>query len=143
VGARSPEPVSPARTYALPAGTVLVPIPGSGASLRRRGFNPAAELAAGLGGCLQLPVRRAVLRRLREGQRQAFSGRLARRVATQGLFDCAALAPGTAVGLVDDVMTTGSTVNAAARALLQAGATEVTVLVAARTPWKDFGGPQD
>ncbi len=45
--------------------------------------------------------------------------------------------PGCIVGLVDDVMTTGSTVDAAARALLQAGATEVTVLVAARTPLPD------
>lgn len=122
------------RVYALTAGTILVPIPSSNASLRRRGFNPAAELAASLGSCLQLPVRRGILRRRREGRRQAFSGRLARQQAVQGLFDCVAPIGGVPVGLVDDVMTTGSTVNAAARALLQAGAADVTVLVAARTP---------
>ena len=123
-------------TYALKAGTILVPIPSSNASLRHRGFNPAAELAASLGAYLQLPVRRGVLRRLREGPRQAFSSRLARRQGAQGLFDCTVPIDGLPVGLVDDVMTTGSTVNAAARALLRAGASEVTVLVAARAPMR-------
>lgn len=123
--------------YALTAGTILVPIPSSNASLRRRGFNPAAELAASLGSCLQLPVRRGILRRRREGRRQTFSGRLARQQAVRGLFDCVAPIRGVPVGLVDDVMTTGSTVNAAARALLQAGAADVTVLVAARAPSRE------
>lgn len=121
-------------TYALRAGTILVPIPSSRQSLRQRGFNPAAELAASLGVCLHLPVRRGVLRRLREGPRQAFSSRQARRAGAEGLFECVRPLPGCPVGLVDDVMTTGSTVNAAAQALLSAGASEVTVLVAARTP---------
>ncbi|GAB3071870.1 phosphoribosyltransferase family protein [Bordetella muralis] len=124
-------------SYALKANTVLIPIPSSGASLRRRGFNPAAELAASLGACLQLPVRRGVLRRLREGPRQAFSGRLARQRGAQGLFACIAPVQGLSIGLVDDVMTTGSTVNAAAHALLHAGAADVAVLVAARTPVRD------
>ena len=114
--------------------TILVPIPSSDASLRRRGFNPAGELAASLGGCLQLPVRRGVLRRVREGPRQAFSRREERMQRAVGLFECVAPIVGRPVGLVDDVMTTGSTVNAATHALLRAGAAEVTVLVAARTP---------
>ena len=117
--------------------TVLTPIPSSQASLRRRGFNPAAELAASLGAQLHLPLRRGVLQRVREGPRQAAGNRRARRQGAQGLFHCIRPMPGCIVGLVDDVMTTGSTVDAAARALLQAGATEVTVLVAARTPLPD------
>lgn len=132
-----PEQGDGSGSYALKASTVLIPIPSSGASLRRRGFNPAAELAASLGASLQLPVRRGVLRRLREGPRQAYSGRLARQRGAQGLFACIAPVQGLSIGLVDDVMTTGSTVNAAAHALLQAGATDVTVLVAARTPVRD------
>ncbi|MBV7482851.1 ComF family protein [Bordetella sp. BOR01] len=114
--------------------TLLIPIPSSQASLRRRGFNPAAELAAGLAAALRLPLRRGVLQRVREGPRQAAGNRQARRQGAQGLFHCGQPVPGCRVGLVDDVMTTGSTVDAAARALLQAGAAEVTVLVAARTP---------
>jgi len=121
----------------LQAGTILVPIPASTVSLRRRGFNPAAELAASLGACLQLPVRRGVLRRLREGARQASRSRMARQTGVQGLFDCVGPVQGRSIGLVDDVMTTGNTVNAATHALLRAGASDVTVLVAARTPVRD------
>ncbi|MBO1112302.1 double zinc ribbon domain-containing protein [Bordetella petrii] len=117
--------------------TVLVPIPSSQASLRRRGFNPAAELAASLAGQLRLPLRRGALRRLREGPRQAAGNRRARRQGAHGLFHCGQPWHGRPVGLVDDVMTTGSTVDAAARALLRAGAADVTVLVAARTPIRD------
>lgn len=135
-----PEQREGSGSYALKASTVLIPIPSSGASLRRRGFNPAAELAASLGDYLQLPVRRGVLRRLREGPRQAHSGRLARQRGAQGLFACIAPVHGLSIGLVDDVMTTGSTVNAAAHALLHAGAADVTVLVAARTPVRDRHG---
>lgn len=120
--------------YLLKANTILVPIPASDASLRRRGFNPAAELAASLGGRLQLPVWRGALRRVREGPRQAWSNRVTRQRAAEGLFECTVSLNGLSVGLVDDVMTTGSTVNAATAALLRAGAVEVTILVAARTP---------
>lgn len=127
-------------TPVSPAATLLVPIPSSDASLRRRGFNPAAELAASLAARLHLPVQRGVLRRLREGPRQAFSNRLTRLRAAEGLFECTVSVRGRAVGLVDDVMTTGSTVNEAARALLQAGAAQVTVLVAARTPVRQRPG---
>jgi len=118
----------------LKAGTLLVPIPSSDASLRKRGFNPAAELARGLGAFLGHPVRRDILRRVREGARQATRHRVARLHAAQGLFVCERVLTGVPIALVDDVMTTGSTVNAAAQALLRAGASDVTVLVAARTP---------
>ena len=121
----------------LPADMVLAPIPASQASLRRRGFNPAAELAAGLSARLHRPLRRGLLRRVREGARQASGNRAARRLGAQGVFACTRPLHEQCVGLVDDVMTTGSTVDAAARALLQAGASDVIVLVAARTPWRD------
>lgn len=118
-----------------PAVQALVPIPASRASLRRRGFNPASELAAALGAQARLPVLRTALSRRREdGRRQASLGRRQRESAVQGLYACRRSLSGLHVGLVDDVMTTGSTVDAAARALLQAGAVRVTVLVAARTP---------
>jgi len=125
----------------LDPATLLVPIPSSQASLRRRGFNPAAELAGSLGARLCLPVRRGALRRLREGPRQAAGNRRARRQGAQGLFECVVALQGRPVGLVDDVMTTGSTVDAAARALLRAGASQVTVLVAARTPERGPAAP--
>ncbi|MFD4835914.1 ComF family protein [Achromobacter sp. NPDC058515] len=118
----------------LPADVLLVPIPASRASLRQRGMNPAAEIARSLAAELNLPAPRHVLARRRETPRQATLGRRARQRGAAGLFLCAGRVQGRHVAVVDDVMTTCSTANAAAVALLAAGAASVTVLVAARTP---------
>lgn len=117
-----------------PESLLLVPVPSSRASLRRRGMNPAAEIARGLAARLGWPLLRGALRRRRETPRQTALGRRARLSGARGVFHCARDLSGRHVGLVDDVMTTGSTADAAARALLAAGAVSVTVLVAARTP---------
>ncbi|WP_296555287.1 phosphoribosyltransferase family protein [Pigmentiphaga sp.] len=114
--------------------TVLVPIPASFASLRRRGFNPAAEIARALGRDLALPIRHDLLRRCREQAKQSSLGRLGRRAAVRGLYACSPQAGGLRIGLVDDVMTTGSTLHAAAAALRMAGAASVVALAVARTP---------
>lgn len=118
----------------LPDGVVLVPVPASRASLRQRGMNPAGEIARSLAAELKLPLVRNALRRRRETPRQTSLGRRARRQGAAGLFDGSPLVRGLPVALVDDVMTTGSTVQAAAHALMAAGAASVTVLVVARTP---------
>lgn len=118
----------------LPAAILLVPVPASRASLRQRGMNPAAEIARGLAAELALPAPSHALARRRETPRQATLGRGARQRGAAGLFLCTGRVRGRHVAVVDDVMTTGSTVNAAAHALLKAGAASVTVLVAARTP---------
>lgn len=118
----------------LPDGALLVAIPASRASLRRRGMNPAAEISRSLAAELGLPLARGLLRRRRETSRQTAQGRRARRLGAQNLFYCAGEVRGRHLVVVDDVMTTGSTANAAAAALLAAGAADVTVLVAARTP---------
>ncbi len=126
----------------LPAGTVLVPIPASFASLRRRGFNPAAEIARALGRDLALPVRHDLLRRRREQPKQSGLGRQDRRRSAQGLYAGAPPARGLAIGLVDDVMTTGSTMHAAAAALRMAGAASVVALAVARTPGQFPASPR-
>ncbi|WP_019937163.1 ComF family protein [Bordetella sp. FB-8] len=114
---------------------VVVPVPASRASLRQRGFNPAGELARGVALRLQLRLLRGVLRRRHEGvARQASLARPDREAAALDAYVCAQRLDGLRVALVDDVMTTGSTADAAARALLAAGAASVTVWVAARTP---------
>ncbi|MFY4261202.1 ComF family protein [Achromobacter xylosoxidans] len=113
---------------------LLVAVPSSRASLRRRGMNPAAEIARSLAAQLGWPLLRAALRRRRETPRQTALGRQARLAGARGVFHCPHDLRGRHVGLVDDVMTTASTADAAARALLAAGAASVTVLVAARTP---------
>lgn len=122
-----------ARDGPLPAGTLLLPVPAGRASLRRRGMNPAAEIARGLAAELALPLARGVLLRRREAPPQTGQGQQARRAGAVGVYSCAGGVEGRHVAVVDDVMTTGSTADAAAGALLAAGAEGVTVLVAART----------
>ena len=112
----------------LPADAVLAAVPASRASLRRRGMNPAMEIARSLATALDLPLRPGALLRLRETPRQR-----ERRAALAGVFRGQGVR-GRHVALVDDVMTTGSTAEAAAQALLAAGALSVIVLAVARTP---------
>jgi ComF family protein len=113
----------------------LVPVPASRASLRQRGFNPAGELARALARRMETRLLRGALRRRHETDaRQASLSRPEREAAALDLYVCTRPLAGLHIALVDDVMTTGSTADAAARALLAAGAVEVSVWVAARTP---------
>lgn len=118
----------------LPVGSLLVPVPAGRASLRLRGMNPAGEIARSLAAQLALPLARGALRRRRETPRQTSLGRRARQQGATDLFLASSRVLGRHVAVVDDVMTTGSTAQAAASALLAAGAASVTILVAARTP---------
>ncbi|MCI5779518.1 MAG: ComF family protein [Lentisphaeria bacterium] len=113
---------------------VLVPVPLNWRRLWFRGYNQAALLAKIAGGELGLPVVSA-LRRVGRRPKQATLGRRERHFL-RGLFRCPRpeLIRGRRVMLVDDVFTTGATLGAVGKVLLEAGALEVTVLVAARTP---------
>lgn len=113
----------------------VVPVPLSAARLRERGFNQAALLARAWAGGQCQP---RWLLRLRDTPAQAGLDRRARLRNLQGAL---ALEPaqaqrvqGQRVLLLDDVMTTGATLDAAAQVLLQAGAQAVTAVVLARTP---------
>lgn len=121
------------------AGHVLVPVPSRRISVRERGFSPAAELARYLARDLGLPCRLGWLARRGDGPRQTGltrRGRLA--LADIDAYDCKALPGGARIILVDDVMTTGSTLHQAATALRQAGAVDVMAVVLARTPLGGF-----
>ncbi len=125
----------------LPPDAVLVPVPSSRGALLRRGFNPAAEVTQGLARRLHRPYRPELLFRVREGRRQASLGRAARWHSAQSLYGCARAIPGAHVAVIDDVLTTGSTLHSAALALKAAGAASVWGLVLARTPYPGLGGP--
>jgi ComF family protein len=114
--------------------SALVPIPSSQSALRRRGFNPAGELARELARLSGHPVRHAWLTRTRETTTQKTLSARARRASVSDLYTCPNAVPPVWVGVVDDVVTTGSTMNTAARALLSAGAAGVIGLAAAHTP---------
>ncbi|MCR5179643.1 MAG: ComF family protein [Bacteroidaceae bacterium] len=97
----------------------LVPLPLSPKRLRKRGFNQAEALAQGISEVSGIPVRTDLLRRTAERESQTHY-RLAERFRNgQGLFTLAAdsVAPGSHLMLVDDVLTTGSTMMSAVAAL--------------------------
>jgi ComF family protein len=121
----------------------VVPVPLHWLRRRRRGFNQAALLAAGLGLPLCHALRRSKATRAQAGlhatDRLANVGgafRLAWRYRWPRLRPFAGFAPrrldGLVVVLVDDVSTTGATRDACARVLLDAGAREVRALMVAR-----------
>lgn len=113
----------------------LVAIPLHRARLRQRGYDQALELARPLAKSLALPLPRNLLIRARRTQPQSELDALQRRRNLRGAFavrEGVALPPH--VALVDDVMTTGATLHAAARALLRAGVERVDAWVCARAP---------
>ncbi|UYO93435.1 ComF family protein [Pollutimonas sp. M17] len=123
-----------AASPALHKDAILVPVPASRAAIVRRGFNPAAEIARCLAAQLRLPCRPGLLLRGREGARQTHLGRAQRASSTRLLYLCPQNVEGAHIAVVDDVLTTGSTLNSIALAFKDAGAASVTGLVLARTP---------
>lgn len=121
---------------ALPREAILVPVPASRSAILRRGFNPAAELARCLATQLQLSCRPELLLRVREGVKQTHLGRAERASSARRLYYCPRKVEGAHIAVVDDVLTTGSTLNSIALAFKAAGAASVIGLVLARTPYR-------
>ncbi|MCX7946159.1 MAG: ComF family protein [Hydrogenophilus sp.] len=117
-----------------PYGELVVPVPLSASRLRMRGFNQAAVIAAAAAEWWRLPVKERVLQRVRATEMQAQLDQKAREANVAGAFviSTPAAVRGKRVILVDDVLTTGATVRAAASVLLEGGARGVEVVVAAR-----------
>lgn len=112
---------------------VVVPVPLHKRRLRNRGFNQAAHLAHELSRHIAVLVDRAILVRHRRTAPQVDLDFDQRRENVRGAFRC--VGPevvGKSVLLVDDVCTTGSTLEACAAALRQGGATRVQALTLAR-----------
>lgn len=117
-----------------PAPDLVVPAPLHPRRLAERGYNQSLLLARGLKSLPGLQLDPAALSRIRDTPPQARLAGAERRDNLRGAF---AADPGRVDGrgvvLVDDVMTTGNTLEEASLALLRAGARSVDVLVLART----------
>jgi len=120
---------------ALPRPEALVPVPLHDTRLGRRGYDQALELAAPLARGLRIPLLADVLLRTRATSPQSELDAVARKRNLRRAFAVRAHAtlPDHVV-LVDDVMTTGATLEAAARTLLRAGVSRVDAWVCARVP---------
>lgn len=119
----------------LDAATRIVPVPLHVERERERGFNQATLLARSLATLSGLPLdERSVVRTKHSSRHRAGMDARARRETVESAFQVERprLVAGERILLVDDVLTTGATVSACARALTEAGATEVYVLTVAR-----------
>jgi len=123
-----------AGTEILADADLLAPVPLHPLRLWRRRFNQAAMLAREIGRATGKPCDVDALVRVKATHSQVGLSRAQRAENVQGAFRVAdgATVKGRNVVLVDDVMTSGATANAASRALVRAGAKRVDVLVFAR-----------
>lgn len=112
----------------------LVVPPLSPRRLRERGFNQALEVAKVLGRDLGVACEPRAILRVRETEAQHELDRARRLANLRGAFACAHRFDGAHLAIVDDVVTTGATVETLARVLKEAGAERVSVWAVARTP---------
>lgn len=122
--------------------SLLLPVPASAARLRTRGFNQAAELVRTLAGHLGLDWNAGQVYRTRDADPQRGLSRGERRRNLRGAFACRGRLP-SHVALVDDVITTGATVEEAGRMLRRAGVKRLEVWAVARTPLRADTGATD
>jgi ComF family protein len=119
------------RINALPDCIVAMPL--HPARLKERGFNQSMQLSKHIGKYLNIPVLMHACVRLRNTPSQSTLPLNERSRNVRKAFSCVQDVAGKHVAIVDDVMTTGATLNELALVLLNAGATEVSAWVVART----------
>ena len=111
---------------------LVVPVPLHPSRLRERGYNQSLEIARFIGRELRVPLDWRGAQRIRATAPQMELPRDQRRKNMRGAFAADATFAGRRVAVVDDVMTSGHTVNALAECLRNNGAKEVRVWVVAR-----------
>jgi ComF family protein len=115
----------------------VIPVPLSAERLRSRGYNQAVEIARPLARAARAPLEVDLCVRNRDTPAQTDLP-LAERVRNvRGAFQCRRALPGASVAVVDDVMTTGASLDEIAATLKRAGAARVVNWVLARTPEPD------
>lgn len=122
------EAVSP-----VPGPDCLIPMPLHAKRIRERGFNHATEIAREVAKRLDLPLDTDSCQRIRDTPPQMGLKHDARRRNVRGAFVCTGDVRGRRIALIDDVMTTGTSLDELAKTLKQAGALEVETWVVART----------
>lgn len=110
----------------------LIAMPLHARRIRERGFNHATEIARTLAKTAGLPLDLTSCQRIRDTPPQMGLKHDVRRRNVRDAFSCSADVRGMRIALIDDVMTTGTSLDELAKALKRAGALEVVVWVVAR-----------
>ena len=116
---------------------LILPVPLSPRRLRERGFNQALEIARPIARAKGLRLAPELCERTRDTAAQFDLPFAERRHNVRGAFHCPQLVGGATVAVLDDVMTTGATLDEIAATLKKAGAARVVNWVIARTPPPD------
>lgn len=116
-----------------PSPDCIVPVPLHPHRLRERGFNQSLELARAAARRFGIPLWINGLRRMRHTVPQTQLDARQRQINPLGAFALAAPLPGTRIALMDDVVTTASTVAECARVLRASGATDIEIWAIGRT----------
>ncbi|MBD3246250.1 MAG: hypothetical protein GF333_04495 [Candidatus Omnitrophica bacterium] len=129
------------QAVSFPPETVAVGVPLHPARRRERGYNQTALLAKNFSKFIHISFRDDIIVRLRNRPSQTHLSIAQRRKNVQNSFIASKRAKGKTILLVDDIYTTGATVNACSRVLREAGAGDITVLTVARAcPEHTYGG---
>jgi ComF family protein len=110
----------------------LVPVPLARHRLAERGYNQAELIAERLAAALSVPLRRRGLLRVRETSPQSDLTAAQRRANVDGAFVATSSFADQHIVMIDDILTTGATASACARALRAAGARRIGVATVAR-----------
>jgi ComF family protein len=111
----------------------MVAVPSGKASMSERGYDQTGIMAGYLSKARNIPVLKKAVKKRRETPAQNTLGRKERMRNLKGAFSANMDLTGKIVLVVDDVFTTGATINEVARALKEAGAKEVRGITAARS----------
>lgn len=124
------------RYHGQPLPELLIPVPLHPKRLRQRGFNQSLEIARDLARLLDLPLFSRLAARCRKTDSQTGLNARQRRQNLRGAFSIPepGKVKGKTIAIVDDVITTATTVSELSQTLLRAGAGQVHVWALARTP---------
>ena len=114
----------------------LLPVPLHNKRMKQRGFNQSIEISRALKKAWEIPLEMDMVRRVRETQSQTGLDVKQRKKNMKGAFEVLGVINYQHVAIVDDVVTTGSTVNELARILKRNGVKKVSIYSVARAPIK-------
>jgi ComF family protein len=123
-----------AQRVPAPGGALVIPVPLAFERMSERGFNQSLQIARAYCAATKARLAADTVRRIRHTSPQQTLALTERRRNIRGAFDVSGDLANASVLVVDDVMTTGSTMDEIARVLIAAGAVQVHALVVARTP---------